>query len=594
MVTRRDIDPFVSDRRPRQGIETKAISIDMSALRHGTHVHVKMYKDREKRANAPAVTDMTNYTHSVKIDYSMQRPWENASITFIIPGGVANVICPTSGDWITVSAPTLIKHDKQAHSTIFLGYVKEISKSANVSENGAVSSYNIVTTAVSWLEAHATNQVITALIANESIGTFFAGGGGNNTEGVDESGKKYAWTSVVDTVISAVRPEDPLALGKSARRLWKALGAIQLPAAMGEAGTTPTGRPIGFRCGNAIPLVFDKDTGQKYCPNVTMDPVPGWSVEGIKSMLPNGQSTVDMLLGSYQADFNMVEMFPTMEPLNNTKDAHPIAQHLNAQPVLVYRMKPIRAQELGQYFQNPRTVFGRSKAVKSYNKNIFQGVTWNLRDESGKIIHGASYPADLIANINMTQSDQDHINSVSINLPGQGDSAVQWLSQAGLPIQHRQDIISHGVRHFSPRWPFWPPMNANLLPSLFTIAALAAQYTMLGNRFYRGTCKLAKFCPELRPGMTVDLDLSMIAPRPNGKPSVMTAYVDTVNHEINVQTNAAIVGSTTVGFSRGAFDSEVYTSEIGFRTLETGEDIEDLQDDYDIFVDPNDDERGLA
>jgi hypothetical protein len=584
VVNRRDTDESRLERNDLEGTSRRSLATETSerkglesggyelSVKKSTGVNLISVSYYKNITNFDSTkVDVTQHVKYLKLDYSMQRPWENLNLTLVFPDGMFNWSAPAQGSWIVVEAANASGKKEKTRSAVFLGYVKEVTQTSSVASPGVISSWEFNLTAVSWLEAHATNQVITALIAKETIGTFFSGAAKTTNENSDPSALNHQWNSIVDAIISAANPKDPLSIGKSAAKLWELLGSLQLPPPLAKSQLTES--KFGARCGSVIPFVYDNNSASKVSSRLQIDPVPGWSIEGIKSILPNGQSTVDMLMGSYQADFNLVEMFPVMEPLELNKEYNELATNLNAQPAIVYRMKPWRAMTIEEYLTSEYTVVGQADGVKQYDKKIFTGTTWHKKNEKEEIIYGFSYPANMIQSITTTETDHDHINSVSVNLPGHSDSAVQWLSQAGLPIQFKNNILHHGVRHFSPRWPFFPPMSESFLASLFTIATLACQFTMLNNRFARGTCKLAKYCPELRVGMTVELEL--LEPIKSGDyeqgSTVFTCYVDTVNHEVSVIDNSKIVGSTTFGFSRGSAAPRLHIREIGKLAIISGE-----------------------
>ena len=200
------------------------------------------------------------------------------------------------------------------------------------------------------------------------------------------------------------------------------------------------------------------------------------------------------------------------------------------------------------------------------DENILRGITWN-RKTNGVIRHGYAYGEDEIANWSGTQDDADHVNCVSVGLPTQANSATQWLGSIGLPLVARKSVDRFGLRHFNPRWPYFPPLDeqaqnagtqAAMFASIYTVALQAMQFMGAADRFWKGAVRMATFTPELRPGMTVEFDLRDVFDPGSGR---MTAYVDKVHHRVEVKENGAVTATSTVSYSRGALTDEIYTSQ---------------------------------
>jgi hypothetical protein len=628
--------------------------------------------------------DITGFVTSININLRLTRPWETLELGLALPGrhGVINRGAnrlpgvPSLGDWVVVQARGAKSRNSKDVAAVFLGRVSTISPTATVTGDGRKDFRRVTVGVDSWCESLGKNQVYVALLAKESVGTLFASKASDKDRfiDVDESGLGVqrrrrdlprSWGELMTSIFAGLKATEASefkipnestagfrtsfqsdALGKAFEKMWVSLATMRVPSTL--AGQTIYSERRGDRnslnmgeyLGDVVPVVYNQPTAEKYAPRMTVEPVPGWTVEGVKSIYPQGQSSLDLILGSFMADQNMVEIFPTLEPYDEARStggdrteaateafydrqfadearrglaasdpgdlignalraglnsgiftdrtkqvpqgnpASGLAKALGVNPVIVFRVKPWRTQELDDYITNSFGPYGAGAKVNGrLNDRIFRGITWHRKtskrdffnDQGGDISHGFRYGEDMIQSWVGEFNDADHVNCVSVSLPGQTNSALQWLDSAGLPIVTREDINIHGLRHFPVNWPFFPPMEEvehgdskkkskplGLLESLYTVAAQASQFMGNADRFLTGTVTLAKFSPELRPGMTAEFDVQDL----RSDTPTLTAYVDQVQHVISVDPNTgAIQSTTTVTYSRGALDPKLYTQQ---------------------------------
>lgn len=641
--------------------------------------------DEDARNNA--AQNITSYVTGMELKLGLTRPWDTLSLKLAVPRtyGVINrnILTdarrvPAPGDWIVVKSYQSKSFAINSRTAaVFFGYCTDVSPEAVVA--GTAKDYRRISVqATSWLDILGRNQVYVAPQAGTSVGTFFARRRQLSEDPFILAGEKRVrlasrtWDELIEAMTSALQggefSEGPTrstgergtqsdALGKSLAKAWRSLAMIRVSPLLASLQVfAPDGsRSIarGSFLADQVPVVYNIPTRDRYAPRLTIDPVPGWSLQGLKSIYPQGQNTLSILEGTYLADVNMVEFFPSLEPYDQArpvesdvdgltseaaddfqkrqidadtedrirratenqvvpglggalaalnkalgpitqgfkesvrnfesdekkrgrlgKPASELAQSLGVNPVLVYRVKPWRAESIQDFVKNDTApIVTTSRAKLPVDDKIFQGVTWNVRADdfsdpdnlANPIIHGFHYSADEITSWTGRFSEADHVNCVSVGLPGQPNSAIQFLEEAGLPLMAENAIEEAGLRYFNPQWPFWPPFDQRdkdqkrgILSSLYTVALQALQFMGNADRFFKGSLSLAKFSPELRPGMTVEFDTSDVF---DPQTPVMTAYVESVRHSVTVDPKTGKINSSTVvEYSRGAVDAERYTT----------------------------------
>lgn len=648
--------------------------------------------------------DVTSHVTSISMNLSLTQPWESCDLTLAIPGtrGFANravfrdpTVLPGPGDWVvirarynrSIEAPENSKYGGTPRA-VFFGYVTDVSASASVDPATGTKNFRTVkVTATSWFDAVARNQVYVAPQAARTVGTFFAKSRSTDdlySRGVQALARRLGkdiglrvagasvpeqlrtWDELIDAITASLKSTESTevigeksiaaqsdAVGKSLEKAWVALGTLRVPALLASQTVVYASGQTGVRgqyLADQVPVVYNEISRQQYAPRMTVEAVPGWSLEGLKSIFPQGQSTIDLIMGAYMADQNMVELYPTLEPydaavvsrspqttaatikyldrqaqgeirqtlsssvggaldltdalsraakgvggalgnlqalVDETKGkktepgtpASDLANTLGMNPVIVYRVKPWRAVELTEYAKSP-TVAGLSLrgSTIAIDDFIFRGKTWHRKTEEGRIVHGFRFREGEITNWTGSFNEQDHVNCVSVGLPNQPNSAIQFLSRAGLPLLATAAVEEAGLRHYNPRWPFFPPLQekkpgvnvrqAALLESLYTVALQAMQFMGNADRFLRGTVGLARFTPDIRPGMTADFEVSDIFAVAN---NTLSAYVESVSHTINVNPETGeISSSTSITYSRGALSDDVYLTQFQQRVPQSG------------------------
>lgn len=231
--------------------------------------------------------------------------------------------------------------------------------------------------------------------------------------------------------------------------------------------------------------------------------------------------------------------------------ANATAEAMQANPVLVYRMVPWRTEELRSYLDGRGTMptlvggsGGKNVRQQWMDTSIFQGETW-------KALGGAirRYGSSESIQIEYAYDDSQHVNSVSVGLFSQPDTALRYYERAGLPIIVASDVRRYGLRHYEPDWPFFPPFEAEggspLMNSMHTVAVAAAQYMGAAARFAVGSFHM-RLDKTLRAGMFVDVEGPLAV-----DDSVLKAYVESVTHEVKVVQSGGVTQRSTVQYTRG-------------------------------------------
>lgn len=587
--------------------------------------------------------DITGSVSAFRLNLQLTRGWETLEVTLVSDQPQDRRI-PEPGDWIVFRSGYAKGKEDPTVAALFFGYVTSSKQQANAGSDGSIASQSIDVSAISWMELLSNAAVYFAPAAKQSIGTFFAKKGVRSDlklGGVLE--KLRGWEELIEAILAEATQGGSSVIGKSLARVWNVLAAVVLPLAINAEVRTdatideePEVR-VGSEIGDMVPVVYDDSTRRKYAPRLTVEPIPGRSLEGFKSYHPMGQSALDIIMGTFFADVNLMELYPTLEPFDSAAPGRPdtvettieafhaerarqrrdetpiddlpddernerkheraleylidqstppsLATHASAlgrflgvNPVVVYRMKPWRMENLGAYQQRKGTPArpiqtGRSEVadLAPINSTLFGGRTWSVRDSDGKIVHGFAYSADEVTNWQGSKDDKDHVNSVALGLPNQMDHDIRWLEAAGLPLMARDAIYESGLRHFQPNWPFWPEAsedansddiavftkkNADLLTDIYTIALQAMQFMGAADRFYKGSVQFADMRPELRPGMTLDVEV------PQFSRDYFMCYAESVTHTGTVNAESGeVTARTQVSYGRGAFVPAIYTDQ---------------------------------
>lgn len=376
--------------------------------------------------------------------------------------------------------------------------------------------------------------------------------------------------------------------GRSLSRFMAIALRIGLPSAFG--GTLR----------ESVRVVHDGDTALQYCGAGKLDRqgIPARAAEPIVGQKPNPQSILNgsnrilgYIQGTWGIDPGIGELFPSLEDpgtgdrpdpasldganleeklsmaaqnlgedallepdyLTTITDAMPtlnpgVAQVLQRNPVLLYRMRPWRVQPLADWIDRLRSVDPRFAVLanlvvpmlRSGEYPTFNAITWNLGRAA--IVDGND-----LQSMSVAFSDDDAVTVVTATHLGSLTPSA-YSPKIGLPVVDSL-VELLGARVYTVAWPFARGADAGPVSESATnqqvaiLAAQGAQWHIAADRFARGDMVL-RFRGDIRQGEPIILSL------PRGS---FVAYCDSVQHVVEV-TDDKKRRSTTVSFSRGTWN----------------------------------------
>jgi hypothetical protein len=573
--------------------------------------------------------NITKYVKAIRSTHSIRAPWETLQMVLSmprplqflggldIPGRDRRSDSPRIGDWVVFYDDAYDgKDDARA---VFWGYITNDGSNIRALRGGAIESGTVQVTALGWFDYLGRARIQKAPGAIRPRGGLLSP---SQWDGLFKGlvGAAQQSERVGGVVGGEIRRRD---VGASLQEALEVVALTQLPQSLGgaekiqrevqnaESALLPSETVVTTtNLGIQVRVVHDADTRDQFAPNMAVDPVPGWTIRGIQAFSQRQSTALQLILGTFGGDPNMIELFPSLEepgavdtpsqtgqsnvyinpndedefgfgsiegtrrgkkedtPKEGTAGggvgkgkkkvapslANETSRALGANPVLVYRMRPWRDEELSDYISRNDTL-GRKVSRKNLDDDVFRGITW--RGNRGAI---RSYGASDIINASHGFDDAEHVNCVTIGLPTQADSDIKWLERSGLPLMAPHHprfggiITQRGLRIYEPDWPFFPPFqddNTSLMQSLITVATQAAQFMGAADRFATGIIDL-RYDSTLRPGMFIDA----IVPE-SGDGVMLRAYAESVTHSIEVGEKGEITARTQVVYSRGMFNESV-------------------------------------
>jgi len=466
----------------------------MSIARHGLKLELH-------RHGAPHAADLTPYAIRVTDIHGRMAPYGGLDVDLDVPAAEWARL-PAPGDW-------LVLRDARTLRTLQLGAVAS-------PDTGVDAAGPRVETRVTQVSAHTwldyLGRVLVYTHDRETVGTFMSVGDFNE---LLKSGTSLARDGLIGATLADVMQRLP---------------NVMLPGSLGD-------RTLG----SAIRVAYSIATAGPYAGDRIVESVRGYTVRGPESVNAawrGGVSVLDLLRSTFDHGTDLIEFFPSIEPLPSTEGLGARDFGLGANLTLVYRVPPWRVRALDVQFP------GGSPANRGLDPgiipNFWGGVTWH--PETARVV-----AADEIASVSHSQPDDNRINAVSADIMGAGEEWFTLVSEAGLPIIDAVDVKNYGLRLYNPRWPFFRATGMSATSVVRTVAAQAAQFMFGAERFMSGSATLNHLRRDIRQGEIVRFDLH--------RTKVLTAYVDRVQHVVTA--SAAIEGTTTVFFSRGLFDERL-------------------------------------
>ena len=294
-------------------------------------------------------------------------------------------------------------------------------------------------------------------------------------------------------------PDEPP--GQLLRDMFRYLAHLKLPDTLG-----------GGMLGDEIAVVYDAETAAMYAPKYSdIDPVdvgrlspgPVASTMGIRTT-----SVGSLLDALFLPEHTIMEMFPALVE-GGTAPYSALAKKLGRRPVIVYRMKPFRAEALrraavaqGAYVS---TDFEARMGATDAINNRQPGMSRSAHAQQGQLLgtdgmfsaqtfppmNMVGIPVDMITRVDRSRSDDNRVNCVNINVTVDGTQTVDSLADIGIPITLPDQIVKHGLRMTYTQWPWFSPNVSGTTPVYYrAIAAQIMQFNMYNHLFDEGTINL--------------------------------------------------------------------------------------------------------
>ena len=419
---------------------------------------------------------------------------------------------PMSHDWMT------IEHEPGALD--FVGRVDQSPWQVHRAEDHLVVEPMRIT-AKGYMDTDI--DVVVSTARQQRLGTIFP-----TQNWVDDVARRY-----IDTVGGE-------ALGRAMESFVLALFDCTVPATLLDGGP---------QLGQAMYVVWDDTTAAQLGLRGSCEPVQGFSIAGIRSILRQSRKVGQLITGTFQPNAQLIELHPVLVRYTGPRakapklvnGSHVMAVRLRMAPFRVRGLKDV--QRSGAQFQT----IGRAGP---YNRSHFDQVTWD------------SATARVCRSFTMlggTTSSALDVNAASAWLSTlSGGDELKVSELLGMPIVRDpsgSQVIRDGLRHSSTIWPFLPPLGMqdgvvddDYLDFTQRLAMTHFQFESPGAYFHSGTAKLSAFDPSWQPGTIVAFPLGSAR---------LTAYLTEVSHNVMSDDTSGVSGTTTLTFERGLWDERL-------------------------------------
>lgn len=342
-------------------------------------------------------------------------------------------------------------------------------------------------------------------------------------------------------------------MGSLFEQLWPAMVKTKFP----ETLTSQT-------AGEAIKIVWNEETASRYSPRRAGQciAVPGNQRQFIHAG-QYGYHIASFFESLFGADPRFVEMFPSIEPVDEDTGDDPLENAIGGRLVMVYRLKPfitkpISAKSIKElYFRDSGpTACERIQIAQTLSKTVPTGYPASMFDT----------PAHEVEAVQLTWSEGDRVNLTYGAHFGAADGNA-FYGLLGTPLVRSDKTIEyHGLRTAELQWPFFPssaylqgvagvnsllqavnkafnttftlpPDEAAIKPYEDAITELTWAVLGEGEQYARATVRIGMVKPWLRQGMWVTVRTGH---------RTLTGYTDAAQHSIRVSGNGTVIGSTTL------------------------------------------------
>lgn len=428
---------------------------------------------------------------------------------------------------------------------LWWGRVQRIRYNSRVSETGILLDEPIVLECESWLSVLMQSSIVPAA-STPGVGAFIPGA--LLAPGGPTGLSAYYKLAALAIQAQANAPGGVSFIGTALAALWELfakngvfpaalLGSVgaNLPEGDGFPGLQEIGNallagvpiPNKINSMRRIPVVWSRELAALHTPSraANMTPVPGWSLNAVSSQVPRG-SIWSFLQGTFGADPNLVEFFPSLEPAVPGVPANPVMPGLGgATPTLIYRMKPL---------VETVPVTGARTLLFPGPNNAPSPYTIEASD---------------ILSLSTVFDDAERINGWFLHSPYMPRSQMKVLGGWCNPIFDSYSANVHGLRYYEANWPFYPgsgAAEAQFSDKMSAIVEYAYNISEGGEDRPSGQMRL-RYKPELRAGnwyIVRFLD-------GRGLPGIYTVYAQSASHVVTVDRATGVQsGRSSVSFIR--------------------------------------------
>jgi hypothetical protein len=195
----------------------------------------------------------------------------------------------------------------------------------------------------------------------------------------------------------------------------------------------------------------------------------------------------------------------------------PLARNLQANPVIIYRMAPLRSLGINKIVQDARKDLSFNTKILGHDQ-----ITWYTEATKGEMSPDLKYrgkfrdphffvQADEVRSIEAIRDDTHRHNAFTIDPAMMGNSTLRFWSDAGLPFFDLESVQRYGAKIMTVEWPLLPRKEKNehedaVLAYMRTICAQA--FHILGRRRDQmsGTIQMA-YRPDIMHGEAISVEL---------------------------------------------------------------------------------------
>jgi len=564
--------------------------------------------------------DVTNFVRSVRWRQSVTRPWESITLQLAVPRRywfqffpgltqglrshgapgecddpkTAYLRQPTAGFWVVVRMPRGTASDAAGGAAEAWGHVTSLSYGITMGPDGMPNEMTVSIQTESWLEMLGRSRLALKI-----------GSEGFTLRGFLEPLGKWLqdWTGILQGALSEKYP------GRLLAKTFKRLAQIQVPETLVK-NLTFGGDPRDENAAGAIKIIATESDAEKWAPiRAPQQSEPrGWDINVAGSALPRC-SILEYLYSIVGADPNIVEFFPSLEyqpavdPCTEAgaKPAawpDPMIRALGGScPVLIHRIRPFLVDNIDSANATIARSHGNTEIpsaglekTASEQLGIYQssGPSRRIRRAHDKSRDWYTVRENEVISLNPTWSDLNRVNYVTCKPGSMMLPALQMEGVLGVPVGAPAEWRAHGMRPYDVDWPWFPAIIENnedeladLTKEILSLSELGFAL-LAGQEAYSTGSMRMRFRPWMKAGhwMFAHLDrLDTTSYKSDGVSSGenwprFDCYIEAITHEVSVLSvlgglfqndDSEIIATTTVEFSRGAFDMPVYPRAAAWR-----------------------------